>query len=61
VGDVRGRSILIGIEFVKDKKMKTRNPESARTVYLEFIKKGVVPLMDVGDWILRTRPPLAIE
>lgn len=61
VGDVRGRGLLIGIEFVKDKKLKTRNPESARAVYIDSIKRGVVPLMDVGDWILRIQPPLTIE
>ena len=61
VGDVRGRGLLIGIEFVKDKRLKTRNPESARTVYVESIKRGVVPLMDSGDWTLRVQPPLTIE
>ncbi|MEM3865464.1 MAG: aminotransferase class III-fold pyridoxal phosphate-dependent enzyme [Nitrososphaerota archaeon] len=61
VGDVRGKGLVIGIEFVKDKKQKTRNPESAKIVYLESIKKGVVPLMDVGDWVLRIQPPLTIE
>ncbi|MEM1677357.1 MAG: aminotransferase class III-fold pyridoxal phosphate-dependent enzyme, partial [Nitrososphaerota archaeon] len=61
VGDVRGKGLVIGIEFVKDKKLKTRNPESARTVYFECIKRGVLPLMDVGDWTLRLQPPLNIE
>ena len=61
VGDVRGKGLLIGIEFVKDKRLKTRNPESARTVYIESIKRGVVPLMDSGDWTLRIQPPLTIE
>lgn len=61
VGDVRGKGLAIGIEFVKDKRLKTRNPESARTVYFECIKRGVVPLMDMGDWTLRIQPPLTIE
>lgn len=61
VGDVRGRGLLIGIEFVKDKKLKTRNPESAKKVYVESIKRGVLPLMDMGDWVLRIQPPLTIE
>lgn len=61
VGDVRGRGLLLGIEFVKDKKRKTRNPESARQVYMAAIKRGVIPLMDSGDWILRVQPPLTID
>lgn len=61
VGDVRGKGLTIGIEFVKDKRAKTRNPESARTVYFECIKQGVIPLMDIGDWTLRLQPPLTIE
>ncbi|MEN2974552.1 MAG: aminotransferase class III-fold pyridoxal phosphate-dependent enzyme [Candidatus Caldarchaeales archaeon] len=61
VGDVRGKGLVIGIEFVKDKRLKTRNPESARRIYFECIKNGVVPLMDVGDWTLRIQPPLTIE
>ncbi len=61
VGDTRGRGLLFGIEFVKDKRKKTINPEVAREVYVNSIKQGVIPLMDVGDWILRIQPPLTIS
>ena len=61
VGDVRGKGMLMAVEFVKDKKLKTRNPQATRQVYLESIKRGVVPLMDHGDWTLRIQPPLTIE
>ncbi|MDW8084169.1 MAG: aspartate aminotransferase family protein [Candidatus Caldarchaeum sp.] len=61
VGDVRGRGLLYGIEFVSDKRRKTRNPQSARNVYMNSIKNGVIPLMDSGDWILRIQPPLTIS
>nr|MDO8099696.1 acetyl ornithine aminotransferase family protein [Candidatus Njordarchaeota archaeon] len=60
VGDVRGKGLMIGIEFVKDKKTKERNPEAHDEIPLIAIKKGLV-LLPVGKNGIRIIPPLNIE
>jgi len=61
VGDVRGKGLLLGIEFVTDKESKGRNTKAAEKVYREALKMGVLTLMDSGDWTIRIQPPLNIE
>jgi len=45
VGDVRGKGLLIGIEFVKDKKTRTpfeRKPDLARTIAGKAFERGLI-------------------
>ena len=60
IGDVRGRGMLIGLEFVTDR--ETRNPATAQTAdLLEIMKECHVLIGSEGPFgnILKMRPSLA--
>src|SRR5215813_10509680 len=60
VGEVRGRGLMIGIEFVKDQKTKEKSPElRSRIIQLAF-HKGLL-VLGSGDTTLRFCPPLVID
>jgi len=61
VGDTRGLGLAIGIEIVSDKGRKTRDLETARAVFFDCLHRGVVPLFDTDENVLRIQPPLTIE
>ena len=42
VGDVRGIGVMIGIEFVKDKKTKEPAPELTKSIILECANNGLL-------------------
>lgn len=59
VGDVRGRGLMIGIEFVKDKRSKTYHPEARARILHRALEKGLV-LLPAGKSVIRICPPLII-
>ena len=60
VGEVRGRGLMIGIEFVRDQKTKERAPDLRnRIVQMAFLKGLLV--LGSGDTTLRLCPPLMID
>ncbi len=61
LGDVRGRGLVIGLEFVTDKESKTPSGEIAAEVIRRCCQNGVV-MGSVGAYghILRVAPPLVI-
>ncbi len=61
IGDVRGRGAMIGIEFVKDKKTKERNPEVVKKIVANALKRGLL-LADAGlyDNNIRLLAPLCM-
>lgn len=60
VGEVRGRGLMIGIEFVRDQKTKEKVPELRnRIVHLAF-EKGLL-VLGSGDTTLRFCPPLIVD
>ncbi len=61
VGDVRGRGLLLAVEFVKDRETKEPDPAFTRRAFFNCVRRGVVPLYGSGDWFLRIEPPLTIE
>lgn len=59
VGDVRGRGLMIGIEIVTDKKLRTQGGEQRdRIVELAF-ERGVL-LLGCGPNSIRLAPPLVV-
>lgn len=61
IGDVRGKGLMIGIEFVKDKKSKKPWPEIVREVQKACYEKGLVT--EVGGHysnVIRFLPPLVL-
>ena len=61
VGETRGLGLAIGVEIVKDKDAKTRDNDTARDVFFDCVRGGVIPLYDYEMNVLRIQPPLTIE
>ena len=60
VGDIRGRGLMIGVEFVRDQKTKERAPGVRdQIVQLAFLKGLIV--LAAGENTLRISPPLLID
>jgi len=61
VGDVRGRGLMIGIEFVQPEDRKAPNPETARAVLEGCLGEGLI-LYPCGTWnqTIRFIPPLVV-
>ena len=60
VGDVRGMGLMIGLEFVKDRATKERNPELVDQLVLGSFAKGLL-LLGAGPSALRFAPPLVVD
>jgi diaminobutyrate-2-oxoglutarate transaminase len=61
IGDVRGCGLMLGIEYVKDKKTKTPFPEIAAALRKRCFENGL--LVEVGGHygnVVRFLPPLVI-
>jgi 4-aminobutyrate aminotransferase/(S)-3-amino-2-methylpropionate transaminase len=62
IGEVRGLGLLIGVEFVKDRKTKRPAPEIAKRVVDAVRKRGVLTeALGTYKNVLRISPPLNIE
>ncbi|MEM2618526.1 MAG: aminotransferase class III-fold pyridoxal phosphate-dependent enzyme, partial [Candidatus Hadarchaeales archaeon] len=60
VGDVRGKGLLLAIEFVKDQKTKKPAPEERDLVVRKGLEKGILVFRG-GNSTIRIAPPLIIE
>ena len=60
VGEVRGRGLMIGIEFVRDQKTKEKAPELRNRIVQMAFHKGLL-VLGSGDTTLRFCPPLMID
>ena len=60
VGDIRGRGLMIGIEFVKDQKTKEKAPELRNEIVHRAFHKGLL-VLGSGDTTLRLCPPLLVD
>jgi 4-aminobutyrate aminotransferase len=60
VGDVRGKGLMIGIEFVRDQKTKEKAPELRDRVIDLAFEKGLL-LLGAGENSVRLAPPLVID
>lgn len=59
IGDVRGRGLMIGVEFVKDRDSKTPAVEECKEIMKRCFKRGLV-VITCGASVLRIVPPLNI-
>jgi diaminobutyrate-2-oxoglutarate transaminase len=61
IGDVRGKGLFIGVEFVKNKDTKEPFPDFVSRVLLETFKRGVI-VWRGGHYgnVIRIMPPLVI-
>jgi 4-aminobutyrate aminotransferase len=60
VGQVRGKGLMIGIEFVRDQKTKEKAPELRNRIVELAFHKGLL-VLGSGDTTLRLCPPLMID
>ena len=59
IGDVRGKGLMIGLEFVKDKSTKEPNEEIRNLVEEIGFEHGLL-LLGCGKSTIRLAPPLCI-
>jgi len=60
VGEVRGKGLMIGIEFVRDQKTKEKAPELRNRIVELAFHRGLL-VLGSGDTTLRLCPPLVID
>jgi 4-aminobutyrate aminotransferase len=60
VGDIRGKGLMIGIEFVRDQKTKEKAPGIRGQVIEAAYRKGLL-VLGAGENSLRLAPPLIVD
>jgi len=60
IGDVRGRGLMIGVEFVKDRGTREPAPELLDDLVHNAFKRGLL-LLGAGKSTLRLAPPLVVD
>ena len=60
VGDIRGKGLMIGIEFVRDQRTKEKAPDLRSRVVQTAFHKGLL-VLGAGENTLRLSPPLMID
>jgi len=60
IGDVRGRGLMIGVEFVKDRERREPYPELVDRLTERAFKKGLL-LLGAGKSVIRLAPPLVLD
>lgn len=61
IGDIRGRGLVYGIEFVKDRETKEPAPDLAKKIVLKCVENGLmVGKLGIYGNVMRVAPPLVI-
>jgi 4-aminobutyrate aminotransferase len=60
IGDVRGRGLMLGIEFVKDRQTREPYPEIVHRITDKAFQKGLL-LLGCGKSTFRLAPPLVVD
>ncbi len=60
VGEVRGRGLMIGIEFVKDQASREPLPEMRNQIERLAFERGLI-VLGAGDSTIRLCPPLVVS
>jgi 4-aminobutyrate aminotransferase len=59
IGEVRGRGLMIGVEFVKDRERREADPQGADAIMVEAFRRGLL-LLTCGRSTIRFCPPLVV-
>jgi 4-aminobutyrate aminotransferase len=59
IGDVRGLGLMIGVEFVRDRRTKERAPEERNAIVQAMFRRGVL-ILGAGRNAVRFAPPLVL-
>jgi 4-aminobutyrate aminotransferase len=59
IGDVRGKGLMIGVEFVRDRATKTRAADERNAVVQAMFRRGVL-ILGAGRNAVRFAPPLVV-
>ena len=60
IGDVRGKGLMIGVEFVKDRETKEPAKELTEHVIHRAFERGLL-MLSCGQSVIRVAPPLSIS
>ncbi|TFH67097.1 MAG: acetyl ornithine aminotransferase family protein [Gemmatimonadales bacterium] len=60
IGDIRGRGLMIGIEFVEDRDSKKQLPDLVKQLVQQAFREGLL-LLGAGPTSLRLAPPLVVD
>jgi 4-aminobutyrate aminotransferase len=60
IGDVRGKGLMVGIEFVRDRASREPAPDLVATIVQLAFRKGLL-LLGAGRSTLRLAPPLIVD
>ena len=60
IGEVRGRGLMIGVEFVKDRTSREPAPDIPHQLVERAFRKGLL-LLGAGKSALRLAPPLVVD
>ena len=60
IGEVRGRGLMVGVEFVKDRTTREPAPEIPHDLTERAFRKGLL-LLGAGKSTLRLAPPLVVD
>jgi 4-aminobutyrate aminotransferase len=60
LGDLRGRGLMVGLEFVKSQKTREPHPEARNKVVQRAFEQGLL-VLGCGESTLRLMPPLIVE
>jgi 4-aminobutyrate aminotransferase len=59
IGQVRGKGLMIGVEFLKDQETKEPDKQGADDVMMEAFRRGLL-LLTCGKSTIRFCPPLVL-
>jgi len=60
IGDIRGRGLMIGVEFVEDRTTRQPNTDLVKRLVQQAFREGLL-LLGAGPNSLRLAPPLVVD
>jgi len=60
LGDVRGLGLMLGLDIVKDRATRAKNPDLRDAIVVECFRRGLL-VLGAGTSTIRLSPPLLID